>query len=150
MAPAAQPTTWIVVAESSRARIFSAESLRAPLEELESIAHPEGRLHERELTSDRPGRSFDSAGEGRHAMATEVGPKEKEAIDFATLIVGRVEAGRKEGRFQKLILVAPPRFLGHLRSKLGPEAARMVSAEIDKNLVQLSPADLRDQLPDKL
>ena len=48
-----------VVADRSRARLFSVATPKGPLEELEDLVHPEARAHERDLTSDRPGRSND-------------------------------------------------------------------------------------------
>ncbi|MCW8855424.1 MAG: host attachment protein, partial [Gammaproteobacteria bacterium] len=49
-------TTWVVVADSSRARIFTAETSTSALQEIETLAHPEGRLHEQALSSDLPGK----------------------------------------------------------------------------------------------
>ena len=38
--------TMIIVADSSCARIFTADSAHSPLNEIETMAHPEGRVHE--------------------------------------------------------------------------------------------------------
>ena len=64
--------TWVVVAESSRAKIYGMKNLRTPLVELDDLIHPEGRLHARDLTSSRPGRAYDISGRGRHAMEVDV------------------------------------------------------------------------------
>ena len=48
-------TTWILVAERSRARIFTLQNRVAPLQELESLVHPQSRLKESELVSDHAG-----------------------------------------------------------------------------------------------
>jgi protein required for attachment to host cells len=50
-------TKWVVVAESSRARIFAFLQAGLAMEELEGLTHPASRAHERDLISDRPGRS---------------------------------------------------------------------------------------------
>jgi hypothetical protein len=71
-------TKWVVVAESSRVLAFQQAGLA--MEELEGLMHPASRAHERDLISDRPGRSFDSFGSGRHAMEEEVSLKQREAI----------------------------------------------------------------------
>jgi hypothetical protein len=47
---------WILVANNTNARIFTAETPSAPLEEIESFAHTENRLHDREMTTDLPGK----------------------------------------------------------------------------------------------
>jgi protein required for attachment to host cells len=139
-------TTWVVVAESSRAKLFAWDKPSAPLRELEDLTHPESRLHEQELTTDLPGRAFDSAGEGRHAMGQVVSPKQEEAVRFAKTIGDRLESGRVEGCFEKLILVAAPQFLGLLRDSLSDNTKKLVVKEINKNLVQHDAAEIRSRL----
>ncbi len=144
-------TTWVVVADSSRARIFKAESALGPLQELASLAHPAGRLHAQELTSDLPGRSFDSSGlGGRHAMEQNNDPKENEALKFARQIAEYLENGQSDNQFTRLVLVAAPKLLGYLRQSLSHPVVALVSQEIDKNLVQQSAEDIRRHLPERL
>ena len=145
------PNTWVVVADSSRARIFKAETPLGPLHELETLAHPEGRLHTQDLTSDLPGRAFDTTGEGgRHAMEQQVDPKEREALKFARQISEYLEAAQDESKFHKLVIVAAPRFLGHLRQCLSTRLNGLIAHEIDKNLTQQTAEDIRRHLPERL
>lgn len=52
-------TTWIVVANSSHAKIF--RLVKFPkIEEMTSIDHPESRLHNQDLEGRKPGRCFQS------------------------------------------------------------------------------------------
>ena len=67
---------WIVVADQSKARVFTVDDPRGELRELEHLEHLAGSDQAQTLGSDRPGRSFDSSGQGRHAMGTSVEPKE--------------------------------------------------------------------------
>lgn len=143
-------STWVVVADSSAARIFSAATPTGALEELETFANPEGRMRAQELTSDLPGRAFDSVGAGRHAMESEVGPRAQAAIAFARQIAAHVEAARARGALERLIVAAAPEFLGLLREALGDASRRAVAAEFPLNLVKLSPAEIRSRLPEKL
>ena len=142
--------TWILVADSARARILLAESAKGALRELEDLAHPEGRMHESELTTDLPGRSFDSAGQGRHAMEQPVSPSEQEQIRFAKQLADRLEQARENGEYRQLILVAPPAFLGYLRKQLTPDVEKRVSFELDKDLARMSAGEIRDHLPEYL
>ncbi len=141
---------WVLVADSASARIFNAPSPTGPLEELEAFAHPEARLPTRALTSDLPGRRFDSGGPGRSAMESQVAPKEQEAISFAKLLADRVGQARVRGEIERLIVVAPPEFLGHLRAAIDGETRRRVVGEHVLNLVRMKPAEIRSHLPDKL
>ncbi|HEX6319867.1 MAG TPA: host attachment protein [Burkholderiales bacterium] len=141
---------WIVVADSSACRLFEVSAPAGPLQELEALSHPEGRLREQDLVSDLPGRTFDSQGAGRHAKEVEVSPKKHEAIVFAGRIAERLEAGRTGNAFDKLALIAPPEFLGLLRDKLNPQLRALVLHEVDKNVSRLDPAAIRARLPERL
>jgi len=47
--------TWVLVADGARARVFSVDRARGPLNEEADFVHPEKRLPERELVTDNPG-----------------------------------------------------------------------------------------------
>lgn len=143
-------TTWVLVAESSRAKIFAADGPRGTLQEIAALDHPEGRAHEQDLVSDLPGRTFDSAGQGRHAKEEAVSPKEQENIYFVKTIGEKLEQGRTHNEFDKLILIAPPAFLGLLRQHLPEQTRKRVSEEINKNLISMSLDEIRAHLPEKL
>ena len=141
---------WVVVADSSRARILSAKKANGSLAEIRCLDHPEGRMHAQELTSDLPGRAFDSGGQGRHAMSNEVDPKRHELIRFAKEIAEVLESGLVEKQFGKLYLMAPPAVLGQLRSEFSPSLANALADTIDKNLTGHKIEEIRRQLPDYL
>jgi protein required for attachment to host cells len=127
---------WILVAESSRAKLFSAANSKSPINEIEDIAHPEGRMHEGDLVSDKPGSDGGSMGQGRHIFDDKVSAREQEVKRFAKSLATRLESARNDGSFQKLVLIAPAAFLGALRSELGKDVMNLVSREVDKNLIQ--------------
>ena len=132
---------WILVADSARGRMFSTSDSRI-ISEIADYAHPESRQHDRDLTSDLPGRSFDSAGEGRHAMEPPLRAHKHEADQFAAQLAGALEKGRTEHRFARLVLIAPPEFLGLIRRHLSGPTAQTVVAEIDKSLIHLDGEEL--------
>ena len=129
-------STWIIVAESARARIFTVSGIGGKFQEVADLSHPESRLHDRELSSDLPGRTFDSHGDGRHAMEQATDPQEREAQAFAREIARQIDRGQREGNFDSLMLVAPPKFLGRLRAELSKSARNALIGELDKNLVE--------------
>jgi len=141
---------FVLVADSAYARIFTADSPMGPLSELAALTHPESRLHERDLVSDAPGRTFDSMGDGRHGMEVAVRPKQQEAIEFAGEVARRLEEGLQRQEFAHLVLVAAPEFLGLLRGKLDASVRDRVTLEIAKNLVKHSPEEIRRTLPERL
>ncbi len=133
---------WVVVANQSGARIFSAAASGAGLIELEDAFNPRGRARDGDIDADRPGRSFDSAGDGRHALGREETPSEHAAADFARHVAARLAAARSAAEFDSLVLVAEPRFLGRLRAALDDPTAATVSASLDKDLVRLDAGEL--------
>ncbi len=143
-------TTWILTANGGKARIFSAESPTSSLAEIATITHPESRLRARELASDRPGRAFDTAGVGRHAMSSQIEAKEQEQIRFAREIVDRLELGRVTRDFVRLVVVAAPGFLGHLRASMAAPLQALVSTELNKDYTELSAGELRAHLPERI
>lgn len=141
---------WIVVADASRARIFSAQGRSGELREFADHLHPASRLHGRDLETDAPGRSFDSKGQGRHSMGTDGGVRKQQAEAFSKELCGVIEEGYIAKRFEKLYLVAAPGFLGLLRSHLGDGLKNRLAGEVNKNLVNHEVAAIRGHLPDFL
>jgi protein required for attachment to host cells len=140
---------WVLVADNSRAKLFSTQSGNGALVEEASFEHAESRLHDRDLTSDLPGRDVDGQGGGPHTMEQRVDPKDEQAIQFAEQLIAHLEDGRVHQRYDKLYVAAPPTLLGMLRERYG-QIAPLVAGEVDKHLTQCTLAELRAHLPDHL
>ena len=140
---------WVVVADQSKARIFTVSDPHGALLDVGKLEHPEARDREQTLSSDRPGRSFDSKGQGRHAMGSKVEPARKEAIRFAKQVADHVQVAHNEGRCNRLLLVAGPPLLGLLRESLKTSSGMKIS-EIEKNLGQYDAQEIRKHLPRRL
>ncbi|MDH5472309.1 MAG: host attachment protein [Gammaproteobacteria bacterium] len=141
------PKTWVVVAESSRAKIFELKKKNTPLKELKDFLHPSSRLHEQQISSDLPGNTHDNHGYAGHKMTAQTTIKEQESMSFAKTIGQHIEKARSKGEFQQLILMSPPAFLGQLRKQLSRQTFKRIISEIDKNLVRHTPHDIRAHLP---
>jgi protein required for attachment to host cells len=139
-------STWILVADTTHARIFTATTPSSPLEEIEDLAHPAGRLHDREMTTDLPGK-IKSADGGGHAFEQATDPKKHEADAFALQVVQHLEAAHNANKFKQLLIIAEPSFLGLLRSHLPDQIKKLVSFELDKNIANQNAADIRQHLP---
>ena len=116
-------TTWILSANSSRATLFSTDSPTAPLTQLAEFDNPDARAKSSELGADRPGRTYDRHGAGRHAMEFELDPQKREQLRFAKALADTLDKGRVENAYERLVLVASPTFLGMLRDELRRAAA---------------------------
>lgn len=127
--------TWVVVADSSRARFLTMESRSQPLKELADMVHTQSRLHEGEVLSDREGNISRGHGNGGYSFEAPTDLKEHELETFARQIAHKLEEGRVSGTYQKLILVAPPSLLGKVRQTVNHHVLEMISHSLDKNLV---------------
>jgi len=137
---------WVLVADKSRARLYSGKSRTSELTLERDWEHAASRMHDQDLTSDLPGRAFDSTGANRHAMEQPLDPKDHEAIVFAQELAGEMERGRTENRYSRLYLIAAPEFLGVLRRQLSGEVQKLIAGEVDKNLTQESEVRVRSFL----
>lgn len=129
---------WIVVTESARGRIFSADTHTREMNEIEDLIHSESRTRDRDLTSDRSGRAFDRVGGGRHAMSKQVSAHKHEIDSFARQIADRLNVAFEAGEFRQLRISAPPAFLGMLRKHLGGRVLDSLEQTLRKNLVHES------------
>jgi protein required for attachment to host cells len=134
--------TWVVVADGSRARLFFNQGPGKGLHPLPdgniSVEHPPTR----EINADRAGRTFDSAGEGRHAKEPSTDPHRNSKRVFAQKVANRLEQGHRQNAFDRLVLVAPPQALGDLRASLDKGVRTKVSGELNKDLTHLKDHEL--------
>lgn len=137
--------TWFLVARRSGATIFSNQGRGTELAVVAEIENPEGKLQSSELESDRPGRSFDRAGYGRHGLASEESAREHVEHVFAKRLADLLEKKRCENVFDQLVLVAGPRLLGELRAALSIATQRLVRLELNKE-INHTERDLRSHL----
>lgn len=131
-----QPT-WILVADHARARLFSPNQDAGALTELKDFVNPEGMHPAQAYSHERSPRTFESVGAARHAIEPHTSAEEKVARRFAHELAEALEHGRVEQRFERLLLVAPPRFLGTLQEVLNKHVRACVSAHLDKDLTLL-------------
>jgi protein required for attachment to host cells len=124
-------TTWILSGDSSRARILQVLG-RDRLGEVQEFVNPAGRMDERELTTDAHPRFRGSAGPA--SDREEPGAAWHETEKFAKELDRFLDRARQERRYDRLFMLAPPKFLGLLRSNLGKEVEKLVGDDMDKDL----------------
>jgi protein required for attachment to host cells len=112
-------TTWVVVADGSRARIFETPGLKLELREIEDLIN-----------------------------AAPSGPtlSEKDRQKFAKTVADRVEQGRLHHRYQRLRFAVEPKFLGLLRERLSEQTREMIFEEINEDLSALDAREIQAHL----
>ncbi|GAB5467585.1 MAG: host attachment family protein [Rhodospirillales bacterium] len=128
--------TWVVVADGSKARVFTSPGSGRGLSEV-----PDGRFdrphhHEERDFSDRPGRVQDSHGPGRHAVERVTDPGDQARQILARAIAKRLDAALSDGAFDRLALVAAPKMLAQLRAELSEAGRARVVCELSKDLTE--------------
>lgn len=142
--------TWVVVADSARARVFEVTDDAPALKEVATFTNPEGRMSQKELRHDRLPRVNESVGRARHAIEPHTSLKQKSTDQFVRLLRHELEQGRVAHSYKNLVLVAAPRFMGALHGGLDDAVRKCVVAEVKRNLTPMSPAKIREHLPQHL
>jgi protein required for attachment to host cells len=153
-------TTWVIAADSERARIFELSDRGDKLQEIEDMFNPEGRQQEREINTDREGRFAQGANAGSspsnpgpgarsnpgHTAEPQQTIREHDIEMFTKQVVRYIDQARNEHRFDKLRVIAAPKMLGLIRQNLSKEAQKMVEEEIPKNIAGLEEHEVAEYL----
>ena len=138
-------TTWIVVASRDEVRIFERKG-KKDLTLVTDIGNPAGKLHPRDLVSDKAGTSSDNRMRRRLAYSTEQSPKERSLINFYREIGDQIDLALNKQKFDRLILIAEPRLLGILRTVLPSSVHGVIIQEIHKDLAFATEEQIMERL----
>ena len=139
-------TTWILSANRSSASLFESDWPGKSMRRLQDIPHPQGRMQNQDIDTDKPGRVFDSFGEGRHSTSPKQEPTEHIAQQFALELAEMLNKGRLTNAYDKLVLIAEPKFLGVLRAALDKNTESLVIQTVNKEFLDVKEKDLAEYL----
>jgi protein required for attachment to host cells len=115
------------------------------------LENPDGRLRNREIDTDRAGSASPGRGKGsQRAMGHEQTAHEHVVEGFIKEIAGELKQARAQGRFDDLILVASPQFLGGLRQALDAPTAHKVVGSVSKDLASIPHGQVASHIADVL
>lgn len=135
-------TTWIVIADGARAQVFENKGPGKGLAHLDKLAAFQKPLRAGDITSDRPGRAFSSAGHGRSAMEPSTDPVAQREAEFIAAFAKTLGQQAQAGNFDRLIIAAAPQALGDFRAALSSEVSAKITAELPKDLTKIPFAEL--------
>lgn len=139
--------TLIVVADGEHARFLLHEGIGHGLKPAVDKEMYHHLPPSREIVSEREGRAATPLGTpGRHTLSYTVDYHAEEKVRFAREVTDFVSKMRAAGRFDRLVLVAPPKALGNLREALDDKTKALVQGELAKDLVRVSARDLETPL----
>lgn len=133
---------WVLVADSSRARIFQDDG--AGLEEIMDFTEPMAHLHTRDIVSHQWGRR----GTATHIAGSipNADPKEIAAQRFAKRLAEVLNRGALEGMYERLIIAAPPHFLGLLRKALSPSSEHCLTLAIPHDFTAFRADEISERI----
>jgi protein required for attachment to host cells len=134
-------THYIMVADSGLAKIYKSSAALDALQLVYEQANPAGRKIRSELDADRPGIQRNSIG-GTHGLGGDSDTHRHESELFARELCNFLQKEHQDGRYDNLMLVAPPHFLGYLRQHLGKECQQILGKTVNKDLVRSSTEDI--------
>jgi len=137
----------VVVADTTCARIFKATSSKGPLEEKEVLVHPENRLSEKDLISDRKGSAFSSHGSSQSTYSKHTDTKDQGTKEFINEINDYLLKLESKNEFKQLIIIAAPKLLGALKKQLNSGLQKRITYELNKNIAKLNADEIRSHLP---
>ena len=131
---------WVIVCDCAKALILenTGDAKFPNLKTRDVFEHKALATHE--LGTDKPGRSHSSAGHGRSSVS-QTDWHDQEEQTFLAELVKKLDAAVEQHKIKSLIVVAPPRALGVIRSlysaALRAALRAAVRAELDKDLVKM-------------
>ena len=92
------------------------------------------------------GRVYDRHGNGRHIIEPHTSDRAQGDKAFVDRVAAYLDKARANGEFTRLIISAPPGIIGLLRDTLSKEVKDTIALELDKDLMQCTPAQIQHYL----
>jgi protein required for attachment to host cells len=137
---------WILVANASRARLFSTDERAEKWDLREELFHEESRQRSGDLLNqaDNP-----NGGTLRKPLA-ENSPNGRQALEherFARELSERLERGLNERAFERLVIAAPPEFLGLLRKVISKRVHQHLMMDLRADYSNIPAQELPERIP---
>ena len=140
--------TWVLIADGARARILQADGESDGLQLVPGCEFGVDDPPDRDIDADKPGRTFDSVGSGRHGMEPKTSPHRHRKAEFARHLAEFLEKKRTQKAFERLLIAAAPVTLGDLRQTLSKGVKAAIGGEVAKDLTGIPDREIADHLGD--
>jgi len=131
----------LLVCDGAKALIMRNDGTLAQpeLSVIETFSEKHPPTHE--LGTDHPGRAF-STSDGRRSSVSAPDFHDDAEMTFIKSTADRLDMIVRDAKSEALILVAPPRALGHLRNAVSSAIAAIVVAEIASDLTSMPTGEI--------
>jgi protein required for attachment to host cells len=141
-------TTWVLVADGARARVYQNNGPGRGLTETQFPAMVGSHEPTRSINADRPGRMQAAPNAPAHAMDHSSDPHREQKRVFAKDVAAFLKQQAQKNAFDRLVLVAPAKTLGDLRDALDGMVVDKVTGEVAKDLTHYNARELPQHLHD--
>lgn len=138
--PVIKHTIWVVVGNGAGYRIFTCRKIGGALGLVHAATSPEAQKLTSEIGADRPGRNQAAPGQARHGFQNKTDWHKQAEQDFAKTLGGLLHNRYSEKKFDRLVLIAPAKTLGEIRTHL-PDLGEDLK-ELPKDLTNLTRHEL--------
>lgn len=140
-----QHVTWILATDSNTCRLYDYSKKPELLTLVKEIKHPENKLRDIDLTSDKPGH-YKASGGAHGAFSQPSDPKEIKIDDFSREIANVLDHGRNTHAYEKLVVIAPPHMNGLLIHHMNKHVRDLVTHNLKKDILHCTEQELLDFL----
>ncbi|MBI2522718.1 MAG: host attachment protein [Bdellovibrio sp.] len=131
----AKERIWVMIGNIAQVRIYESPDIRLDkLVLVHQFINTEARLRSDKLRDFNIGRVHSKNYPRTKGLRPKETPHESVRLTFAKTLADYIEKARKHDNFEKLMIVAAPRFLGAIRQFLSKETKAMLWNEIPKEL----------------
>jgi protein required for attachment to host cells len=138
--------TWVLIADGGRARILENDGPGHGLKAVEGMTFSRDLPPTHELVRDRQPRSYESTGHMRHPIEVGEDPHRKQKAKFAAELASVLDRHAADKSFDRLVIVAPAKALGDLRSAFTDQVRRLVYNEVIMDLTKTPNEDVAAHL----
>jgi protein required for attachment to host cells len=137
---------WILVGNASRVRLFSANEQGDDWKLLQEFRHDDSRARNTDLLEQQ-----DNPNAGTlHGPVAEVEPNGRKNLEherFARELCAHLDQGVDHHMFERLVIAAPPSFLGLLRKTLSKRVLQRLVLDLDADYSNLPARELPNRVP---
>jgi len=141
---------WVILTNSIMANFYSVSEENFQFDLIKRIFHPESRMKEAELVSDRPGHYKKTLNKIKGSYVEPTSHKDLEVEHFVKEICRELESGRISNAYNGIILVAEPHFYGLINKYSTPHVKKLIKFHISKDYTHYSEKDLKSKLKNLL
>jgi protein required for attachment to host cells len=137
---------WILVANASRARLFSTDERAEKWDLREEFFHEESRQRSSELLEqpDNPNAGTLSKPQPENQPDAR---QQLEHHRFAKELAERLERGINDRAFDRVVIAAPPEFLGMMRKAISPRVQQRLMLDMRADYTHVAIKDLPERIP---